>query len=508
MAHAHKIRRRVAAVAAIALGIPVLLFIRPGWYLLRAAWRDADVVEPLPPGMVDDASRLNRTRVSEVWSVPPDPDDAERQLADLLRRAAAEGLKVSIAGSRHTMGGHAISPDGLVIDMLPFDAMELDEVRDLLRVGAGARWSRIIPYLDARGRSVRVMQSNNSFSVGGSLGANCHGWQFGRPPIASTVESFRLMRADGSVVRCSREENRELFSLALGGYGLFGVMLDVDLRVAPNERLRLEQRLVPVDAALETFEQMIRQGPDVSMVYARMNVTPERLFDQVVINLFHHETDGTIPELAEPGAAGLKRAIFRGSADSDYGKQLRWEAETRLQPFLSGKVFSRNQLLNEGVEFYRNRSADSTDILHEYFVPHDGVDAFVPRARDIVLDRGGNLLNVTVRYVETDEDAFLRYAERPMFAFVMLFNQRMTPEAEETMAAMTRELIDASLDAGGRYYLPYRLHATPEQFHRAYPQGRRFFDLKRQYDPGELFVNRFYLKYGSADRVDGRGNDN
>ena len=63
---------------------------------------------------------------------------------------------------------------------------------------------------------------------------------------------------------------------------------------------------------------------------------------------------------------------------------------------------------------------------------------------------------------------------------------------------MTQELIDAALTAGGRYYLPYRLHATPEQFRRAYPQADEFFELKRVHDPDELFQNQFYLKYGSS----------
>jgi FAD/FMN-containing dehydrogenase len=61
---------------------------------------------------------------------------------------------------------------------------------------------------------------------------------------------------------------------------------------------------------------------------------------------------------------------------------------------------------------------------------------------------------------------------------------------------MTRELVDAAIQAGGRYYLPYRLHATPAQFLRAYPQAEQFFKLKRQYDPQELFQNQFYRKYG------------
>ena len=53
-----------------------------------------------------------------------------------------------------------------------------------------------------------------------------------------------------------------------------------------------------------------------------------------------------------------------------------------------------------------------------------------------------------------------------------------------------------SLDLGGRYYLPYRLHATREQFRRAYPRSDRFFELKALYDPGELFQNQFYRRYG------------
>jgi len=84
------------------------------------------------------------------------------------------------------------------------------------------------------------------------------------------------MKADGSVVRCSRSENKELFSLALGGYGLFGIILDADLRVVPNERLRLEQYIVPLDQAMGSFERKLREKPGVRMVMARMNITPQK----------------------------------------------------------------------------------------------------------------------------------------------------------------------------------------------------------------------------------------
>jgi FAD/FMN-containing dehydrogenase len=305
------------------------------------------------------------------------------------------------------------------------------------------------------------------------------------------------MKADGTIVRCSRTENRELFSLALGGYGLFGIILDAELRVVPNERYRLEQYVVPVDQSLATLEAKIKGRAGVQMVYARMNVVPSTFLQEIILNAFVRE-EGDVPALTAPGNAELRRAVFRGSADSDYGKELRWSAETRIQPMLGDKVFSRNQLLNESAEVLANRSARTTDILHEYFVPPHRVVGFVEALRRIIPRHEANLLNVTVRGVNEDADTFLRYADQPMFAFVLLFVQEKTPGGEERMQALTRELIDAALAREGRYYLPYRLHATPEQFHRAYPQGSDFFAATRKHDPGELFQNQFYRTYGGT----------
>jgi FAD/FMN-containing dehydrogenase len=393
------------------------------------------------------------------------------------------------------MGGQTIYPGGISINMLPFKSMELDEDKNLLHVQAGAKWADVIPYLDKHGRSVGIMQSDSSFTVGGSLSVNCHGWQYDRPPIASTVESFHLMKADGSVVACSRTQNPELFSLALGGYGLFGVILDADLRVVSNDRLRLEQYVVPISRALESFTRTLRKTPDVEMAYARLNITPQKMFDEVILNVFYREA-GTIPKLKAAGSRWLPRLIFRGSAGSGYGKEMRWSAETKLQPGLAGKVFSRNELMNDNAEWYLDHSQESTDILHEYFVSREHAGEFLAAAKKIIRKHEEDLLNVTVRDVKTDHDTFLNYATQDTLAFVMFFSQPRTPSGEAEMQAMTRELVDAALQAGGRYYLPYRLHPTVAQFRRAYPQSDEFFNLKRRYDPDELFQNEFYRKYG------------
>jgi len=483
-------------LGALAL-LVVVLIARPVLHLLSNALDDQDTREALAIGHVDDASGLNATRVAEVWAIPTDSGRAEEQLRLLLRRAKEEGVGISIAGARHTMGGHTITPDGIVVDMLPFNAMRLGEDEGTLWVQAGARWSEVIPYLDRHDLSVAVMQSNNSFSVGGSLGANCHGWQHGRPPICDTVRSFRLMKADGSIVTCSRSQNRELFSLALGGYGLFGIILDTILEVVPNERYRMHSQLIDVDMLGETFVEHLKK-PSVKMGYARLCVRSDQMFAQAIVNMLEAAptSDGALPPLDAPGLQELKRTVFRSSAGSDYGKELRWTLEKTFGDFIGGEYFSRNQLLNEGVEIYADRSRESTDILHEYFVPHDALNAFLDRARGVLGAHSVDLLNVTVRDVRADQDTLLRYATTEMLALVMLFSQERTEAGETSMEQFTRALVDVALDLGGTYYLPYRLHPTLDQFRRAYPKHAEFFAAKRRHDPNELFQNVFYARYG------------
>ncbi|HKD37972.1 MAG TPA: FAD-binding oxidoreductase, partial [Pirellulales bacterium] len=427
-------KRRWRLVALAALVAVLAVVARPTTHLVRTAMSDRDELRPLPAGWIDDASRMNETNIDEVWEMPPDEAISEEQLRKLLDRARREKLRVSIAGARHSMGGQTNARGGIQINMLPHNRMELDERNNLLHVQAGARWSEIIPYLDKRRRSVAVMQSNNSFTVGGSISVNCHGWQPNRPPMDSTVDSLRLMKADGEVVRCSRTENAELFSLVLGGYGLFGVILDADLRVVPNERYRVAQFVVPTDRFIATWDTKVGQLPQVGMACGRLSIVPgDSFLNEAILYVLTRDPlpSGELPALAEPRFQELTRTIFRGSVDSDYGKKVRWIAERDLQLRLKSAVVSRNQLLNEPAALLANRSQASTDILHEYFVPRSRFNDFLVRLREIIPKNGADLLNVTVRDVREDHDSLLRYADCDMTSLVMLFNQRRTSEGDK-----------------------------------------------------------------------------
>ncbi len=494
----HRLWRRVFLWLGLLFLLIAAFVARPAIHIVRAIWDDRDEITATSPGTINDASRLSETPVAEIWTIPAERQAAETQLGELLQRARTKHLKVSIAGARHSMGAHTIANGGIVVDMLSFRQMELDAGRKILHVQAGARWHDVIRFLNARGLSVEIMQSNDDFTVGGSISVNCHGWQFARPPIASSVESFRLMLANGSVVKCSRRENLELFSLGLGGYGLFGIILDVELRVVPNERYQIERITVATDNYLVVFTNKTAGATNIGMIYGRLRVTADKFLSEGILNILRCKpgNEGLGSAFEPRKLATLKRAIFRGSVGSDYGKELRWQAEKNFGPRLLGNEFDRNTLLSDSATWFQNRRTNSTDILMECFVPLAKFEPFLEELRRIIPQNNADLLNLTVRHVNRDDDSFLRYADRDMFALVMLFNQTCDADGEARMQTTARQIITAALEHGGKYYLPYRLHATVEQFTQAYPQAKQFFELKRKYDPDELFDNGFYRSYG------------
>jgi FAD/FMN-containing dehydrogenase len=490
-----KKRLTTGRIITIIIILILVIVARPVSFLVYTYYKDHKNISKEKTGYTDDASHLSETKTGQVVKPMEGPDAASQQIAQLVKQAATEGKKISIAGAQHSMGGHTIYPDGIFLDIKGLHHMQLDSQQNILTVGAGALWSEIIPYLDKYGRSVSVMQSNNSFSVGGSISVNCHGWQPNSAPISSTVESFRLINADGELIHCSRNDHAELFSLVLGGYGLFGVILDVRLTVVPNKMYTAHQYVIRSDDYVKEFDRYVKDRADIGMVYGRININPDHFMEEAILSTFI--VDNTMaPKTLQPGSLpALRRTVFRGSVNSAYGKNLRWTAEKLGASLIRGKKFARNQLMNEGVGVFENTDTAYTDILHEYFIPKDSVGRFIKALRAILPQYKTDLLNITLRNVKKDDDTYLHYANEEVFGFVMLFNQAKTTAAENEMKALTQKLIDVAYTCRGTYYLPYRLHATKDQLYKVYPQAKDFFLLKRKYDPAEILQNQFYISY-------------
>jgi FAD/FMN-containing dehydrogenase len=134
-------------------------------------------------------------------------------------------------------------------------------------------------------------------------------------------------------------------------------------------------------------------------------------------------------------------------------------------------------------------------VLQEYFVPVENFLPFVRQMARILKVHRVNALNVSIRHSPADTESLMAWAPVEMFAFVLYYKQGTQLSASDAVGVWARKLIDVALELGGRYYLPYRLHATREQFNRAYPQARAFAALKARVDPGNRLRNLLWDKY-------------
>src|SRR5713101_4848864 len=283
-------------------------------------------------GFTNDASHLNKTAVYGIVKISNEDD-----IRNALQFAREKNLKVTCAGQQHSMGGQTFTHDGLVLDLRNFNHIRLDKEHKTVNLQSGVRWWQLQQLLDTEGLSVKSMQSINIFSVGGTLSINAHGIDPMPGPIAPTVRSLRVMLSDGSTVQASPTENTELFRYVLGGYGLFGVILDVDLDVVDNEMYEQHTHYFDYREFTDYYRQHVDGNDAVGLVYGRLSVSPSSYLREAAIHVYERPATpytGPLPALVPDSHDAIERFVINFSKTGSLGRRIRWTLEKRLEPRL------------------------------------------------------------------------------------------------------------------------------------------------------------------------------
>jgi len=454
-------------------------------------------------GTINDASCLNETPVHGVINITSESD-----IADALTYAKQQNLTVSIAGARHSMGGHAFQKNGLVLDMGNFNAVAVNEDVMTMRVQSGATWHDIQNILHPN-YAVSAMQSTDIFSVGGSISVNAHGMDHNSGAVENSIVSMRVMLPNGKIVTTSRTENTDLYETVVGGYGLAAVILDAELKIVPNDVYESERMVMPFNEFPTYFETHIKNDTQVGLMYTHISTAPTTLLDESIVYVYRKTADPVtiddIPPLQEVSSVKLRRFFMNMSKSGSAAQQLRWWAEKYLEPrfescsisrtnaISSGEAcfVARNEPMHDSVPYLYNNLVKETDILHEYFIPRENIVPFIDDMRTLVKENDINLLNASVRVVHK-ERGLLTYAPEPAYSVVLFINQPTTAEGNHKMERDTQALIDITHKHNGRFFLPYQLHYSKEQLTTSYPELPTFLAQKRKYDPDELLSSTFY----------------
>lgn len=445
---------------------------------------------------INDASCLNETRIYDVIHVKTIDD-----IYNALKLAREKNLHIAIAGRRHSMGGQSFYKDALVLDMTHFNhIIGLDTQNRLLTVQSGATWHQIQLYLHPKNLAVKAMQSTDIFTVGGSLAVNAHGMDQNVGSMISTVRSFTIMLADGNIHKVTLQNQPEIFNAVIGGYGLFGIILEVELEVTENVMYQRDAIILNYKNFPEFFDT-IMQDNTYGLFYAHLSTSPLSFFKDMIIYGYkkvNHE--GTFAPLGKISLVNMRRFLINLSKKRHYAQIFKWIAEKYIDPTIDTirkkNLLSRNEIMHDSVEYLENVLVDETDILHEYFIPRKHFIAYIDQLRTILKNSKIPVLNASVRVVNKEFN-MLNYAPQDMFAMVLYLNQKVDTSSLQAMEKLTNDLINLALKFEGTFFLPYQLYYTREQLEKSYPNIDAFFALKRKYDPNQLFMNEFYAKYAN-----------
>jgi len=447
------------------------------------------------PIMMEDYGQLLPTKIKEVQGAK-----SEAALQNWVKDSIENGEKISVAGMQHSQGGQTYYPNGIVIDMKNYDKiLDYNPEEKTITVQSGATWEEIQKKINPDHLALQVMQSQNIFTIGGSISVNAHGRDIRYGSLIDTVESFRLLTPKGDIINVSRVENSTLFPLVIGGYGLFGIILDVTLHLTDDELYQIRSRSIDYEDYPYYFIHEVQQNEEIRMHIARLSVAPETLLREMYVTDYelaaNQKNLANNAELKRDTLAAPQKFMLGLSRYSDWGKNLLWDLQNKLYVGQSGNYISRNNAMRGDSKFMEYENPNKTEILQEYFVPIDEFTSYLDDLREVLEKEELNLLNITVRYVNKDEEAVLSYAKEEMFALVLLINQGKSKKEIEKTEKVLQKMIDVTLKHDGSYYLPYYSYPTQAQMDEAYPRNKEFFEQKKKFDPNEVFMNLFYKEY-------------
>jgi FAD/FMN-containing dehydrogenase len=457
------------------------------------------------PWVNDVHSALNSTQVRRI-----EKPETLSQLQQCLRDAVASGQSLSLCGGRHAMGGQAFAKDELLLDLTNLNrVLSSDCQRGLLTMEAGAIWPDVLiatakmshPSTTAespRHWAIRQKQTGvDAVTLGGSVSANAHGRGLQLAPIAEDVEALQVLTADGTLVLCSRTENAELFSLVIGGYGLFGVIYAVTLRLSLRTVVQRCVDILDLDDAANAVYRRVQQGCIYGDFQFAIESSDSGFLSRGVFSCYRAVDQPSFQEVAADFQPEQWLELLR-LAHCDKARAFALYAQHYLQTHGNCYWSDTMQLATylpsyaEYLQQHQPTKSQESLMIGELYVPPSQLQNFMQQARTILRRFGTEVIYGTIRAIEADRSSFLPWAKQAYCCIVLNLRTAHDDQGIARSAATFQALIDAALSLQGSFYLTYHRWWTRAQLVQAYPQIDAFLQHKLRLDPNEIFVSDWY----------------
>jgi FAD/FMN-containing dehydrogenase len=447
----------------------------------------------------DVHSQLNPTHVSGVV-LPRDLDELRRSIADANDRRQS----VSICGGRHAGGGQQFKTDRLVIDSSNLNrVLSFDAKAGIIEVEAGIRWPGVFADLQARKTVWGIHQKQGGaeeLSLGGAVGSNIHSRCLRSKPFVQDVQAMTVVMPDGSVVNCDRENDGELFRRIIGGYGMFGVVYSLKLRLERRQKLVRRVQWMSADQAMSHFHERRDAGALHGDFQFSIDPTSPDFCVQGLCTTYE-PCDQNLP--TRPGLTKDAPRQFTALAEMAHrDKSIAMQRYREALLSTDGKVvdWSDQWLRGNYAPGYHkvidpSRGGAGSEVLSELYVPRESLEDFLKQSARIIRANDTELIYGVVRLVECDDETHLAWANRPYACVIFNLHTQLMPQQIEKVAVTFRQLLDAAIALDGSYYLTYHRFARLDQVTRCYPQFGDFLSTKERFDPRGIIASDWHAFY-------------
>ncbi len=452
--------------------------------------------------------------VERLFGKPVDAIEYPRTIAEvqeLVKRARREKAQVSIIGAGMSQGTQTVPQQTKhsVINTKYLNRIELSRSGKTVKAGAGATWEMIQLTLNKHGKSSIVKQASNPFSLGGSIGINCHGWEHEVGAIASTVKSLTIVNARGKVKKLRPGD--ELFGCMFGTLGYFGVVVDVELNVTDNREMVEKAEEVSLDRYASYYHSKIKGKAPLFLGRLTLDSLKGSPLRSVYMCRYEHTApkgsqrlEGRIAPEPEFGTRFERIGLQLISHLSNFSFKLliSWFWNKECSAMLQRKVMTRNEVLHPPINSFNmlRHSNLHTQWLQEYFIKEKNLPSFLRFLGAELKANQVRLINASIRPTPRDRISILPYAERDRHAVVICFAQTKSNDKIEKTRKWMEKVNRWVISHKDRFYQAYMPFATRKQFETCYGRAsvKQMRALKQKYDHKHVFGNAHTHKYFDA----------
>jgi FAD/FMN-containing dehydrogenase len=386
-----------------------------------------------------------------------------------VRFATAEGLEISIRGGGHNVAGRCVTEGGVMIDLSGMRAIEVDPEAATARAQGGVLWSELNEAGAAHGLAVTGGAISSTGIGGYTLGGGL-GWLMATQGLASdNLIAVELVTADGSVLDVSDSSHPDLMWALRGGGGNFGVAASLTYRMHPVTMVVGGLIAHPLDAArdmLRFYRDAVADCPDDLTVFAGLVHAPDGSGLKLAAMIVFH---------SDPSRADAELAPFL-----EYGSPLMTHVEPMPYPVM-------NTLLDEGYPkgalnyWLSSFTAGLSDEL---------IDTMIQRFQSIPSPMSAMVLEHFHGAVTRIDPTATAVPHRETGFNLLLTSEWLDPADTVENIAWTKDTIAAvSEHLAARRWLNYLGDDQADDAIRAAygPNFDRLREVKRQYDPGNVF---------------------